>query len=187
MRRSAIALLVAIGLAGAGGASGAELRGVRFEDRLLEEGVPLDLRGLATMTHRWIFTVSAAGFYTEPDAPLEDPLADFPKRLEINYFYPIEAAQFADMTRHWVALNLSEAEYARVAGQVEDFNALYRDVTPGDRYALTYLPGRGTELSLNGRPLGRIAGHAFSRALFAIWLGGDPVDESVKAHLLGRE
>jgi hypothetical protein len=63
---------------------------------------------------------------------------------------------------------------------------LYRDVKPGDRYALTYVPGVGTELALNGTRLGTVAGADFAAAVFAIWLGPKAIDDSLKTQLLGR-
>ena len=69
--------------------------------------------------------------------------------------------------------------------ELEEFNTFYQDVQPGDRYALTYRPGSGTELSLNGTPLGLIAGDDFAAAVFAIWLGTDPIDTDFRDALLG--
>jgi len=43
-----------------------------------------------------------------------------------------------------------------------------------------------TELSLNGSLLGTLAGSDLAKALFAIWLGSVPVDDSLKQALLGR-
>lgn len=64
------------------------------------------------------------------------------------------------------------------------FAALFVDVRPGDRYALTCLPGGGTEPSLNGHALGTIPGADFAAALFAIWLGAQPLDGDLKRALL---
>ncbi|MDA8138151.1 MAG: chalcone isomerase family protein [Desulfobacteraceae bacterium] len=68
---------------------------------------------------------------------------------------------------------------------MEYHNSLYRDVKPGDRYALTYILGKGTQLSLNGTPLGLIPGAEFASALFAMWLGHNPMNEAFKEQLLG--
>lgn len=62
--------------------------------------------------------------------------------------------------------------------------ARYEDVKPGDRYALTYIPGRGTELSLNGLRKGVISGADFGRAYYRIWLGEHPIDASLRDQLL---
>ena len=61
----------------------------------------------------------------------------------------------------------------------------FRDVGAGDRYALTYQPDIGTTLSLNGEPLGTIAGSDFARAYFGIWLGDEPLRKKFRDRLLG--
>ena len=71
--------------------------------------------------------------------------------------------------------------------KIDELNALYRDVNAGDRYSLTYLPSWGTELALNGRPLGRVEGADFGAAVFAIWLGPSPVDRGLRRALLATE
>ena len=120
---------------------------------------------------------------------LVDPhqaLDPVPRRLELRYFHAISTADFVKATRHKVADNVSPAEMEVLAERLEQFNALYRDVEPGDRYALNYRPGKSTELELNGRVLGRIAGDDFAAAIFSMWLGPEPIDRSFKDALLGK-
>ena len=50
---------------------------------------------------------------------------------------------------------------------------------------IDYLPGTGTQISLNGRSLGTIAGVDFNRALLKIWLGNVPVQADLKKAMLG--
>ena len=69
--------------------------------------------------------------------------------------------------------------------QIAYHNSLYVDIEPGDRYSLSYTPGQGTVLALNGRPLGTIEGADFAAALFSIWLGPNPADAGFKTALLG--
>jgi hypothetical protein len=57
-------------------------------------------------------------------------------------------------------------------------------VQPGNRYSLTYIPGKGTELALNGVPQGVIEGADFAAAVFSMWLGPKPISESLKKDLL---
>jgi hypothetical protein len=64
---------------------------------------------------------------------------------------------------------------------------LYEDVQPGDRYSLTYIPGRGTELALNGVPKGIIRGAEFAEAVFSIWLGPEPINSSFKKQIIGKK
>ncbi|MFM8357803.1 MAG: chalcone isomerase family protein, partial [Verrucomicrobiota bacterium] len=65
-------------------------------------------------------------------------------------------------------------------------NRAYRDIRPGDRYTLTYLPGRGTTLRLNDTELVTIEGADFAGAYFRIWLGDDPISPALRDQLLGR-
>jgi len=49
----------------------------------------------------------------------------------------------------------------------------------------TYLPGVGTSVELGGAVVDTIPGADFAHALFAIWLGPDPVDARFRTALLG--
>lgn len=52
-------------------------------------------------------------------------------------------------------------------------------------YSLTYIPGKGTALALNGEPKGLIEGADFAAAVFSIWLGPKPMNKSFKKQILG--
>ncbi len=78
------------------------------------------------------------------------------------------------------------ADRARFPGHVGvDGQRLYRDVRKGDECWLPYRPGRGTELALNGAPLGAVEGADLAAAYFRIWLGERPVSTSLRKSLLG--
>ena len=82
--------------------------------------------------------------------------------------------------------NVDSKTFERLRSRIEYHNSLYEDVQPGDRYSLTYVPGKGTELSLNGEPKGLIEGGDFAAAVFSIWLGPKPISKSFKQQILGR-
>ena len=94
------------------------------------------------------------------------------------------ADEFANATTEGITRGTDPETFASIRGSIDRINQLYEDVEPGDRYALTYVPGIGTELALNGRQLGLVEGEDFSAALFAIWIGDDPLDESLREQLL---
>lgn len=183
VRRLLLPGLVAISVMGAP-AGAKEIEGVTFAKRHEAAGAALDLRCVGVM--RWMYVVKAyvAALYLGHDVQPDVVLTDVPKRLEINYFYAIPAKDFVKATVMTIAANTDAATLAQLRPQIDALNALYRDVKPGDRYALTYLPGRGTELAFNGQPLGNVPGAEFARAMFAIWLGAKPLDESLKSQLL---
>jgi len=180
--------VVAIGLCLAllGNANAKEIEGVRFADEIHAGPATLRLSDVGLMRYRYVIKAYVAALYLGESARPTDVLADAAKRLEIEYFYGIPAAGFVNATNEGIAANVSPETLARLRPRIDRLNLLYRDVKPGDRYALTYVPGVGTELALNGTTLGTIEGADFAAAVFAIWLGPKAIDESLKAQLLGR-
>ena len=188
--RARVASLILAALAtapAAGSAYAAEIAGISFAEQLRvgPEGANLlTLRGLGLLRFRVVLRGYVAALYLPPRVPIESVLREVPRRLEIQYFWGIGAAGFAKATNEGIQKNVSPERWRSLQPHVEQFNDLYLDVEPGDRYALTYLPGRGTELALNGKSLGSVESPEFGAALFAIWLGEDPFDASLKEQLL---
>ena len=169
-------------------ARAAEIEGVGFAERVDVGAAELRLHGTGLLRYRVFIKGYVAAFYLGEslagDATPAAVLADVPRRLEIEYFWPIPAHRFAEATVAGIERNADPETLGRLRGRIERLNALYQDVEPGDRYALTYLPGVGTELALNGRRLGVLEGADFSSALFAIWVGEEALDESLRTQLL---
>lgn len=163
-----------------------EVAGVHFERNYQLSSGHLPLRGQALLRYMVFIKAYVGALYLPEDIDHRQVLDPVPRRIELAYFHAIKAADFAKATRKKMADNVSPAEMERLSERLERFNALYRDVQPGDRYALTYLPGQGTALSLNGQQLGIVEGDDFAAALFAIWLGPQPIDQTFKKALLGQ-
>lgn len=163
-----------------------EIEGVRFVDEVRAGAATLRLNDVGLMRYRYVIKAYVAALYLGDGARANNVLADAAKRLEIEYFYAIQASGFANATSEGIAANVSPETLAKLRPRIDRLNALYRDVKPGDRYALTYLPGVGTELALNGAPLGTVEGADFAAAVFAIWLGPKAIDQALKTQLLGR-
>jgi hypothetical protein len=184
--------LIAVGLAAAclseQSARAAEIEGVGFVDRLSVGSSELRLHGTGLLRYRVFIKGYVAALYLDEsfggEATPRAVLADVPRRLEIEYFWGIPADKFAKATVEGISRSTDPATFERLRRRIDQINKLYEDVEPGDRYALTYVPGVGTELALNGRRLGVLEGADFSAALFAIWVGDEPLDESLRNQLL---
>ncbi len=163
-----------------------EVAGFEFSDRHLTPETELPLRGQALLRYMIFIKAYAGALYMPAEVKHQRVLGPVPRRLELAYFHAISAEDFAEATRKKVADNVAPHEMTALQDRLARFNSLYRDVAPGDRYALTYLPGQGTELSLNNQPLGVIEGEDFAAAIFAIWLGPQPIDRDFKRGLLGE-
>ena len=164
-------------------ASAERFEGVEFNDHYEWNGTPLRLKG-AGVLHRYFIKGYAAALYLGEGVAAERALENVPRRIEIEYFRAIPAEAFVSATVKGVLRNVDPGTHARIRGSVGRMNGLYEDVVPGDRYALTYIPGVGTELSLNGEFRGVVEGAEFSAALFGIWIGVAALDDGLRDELL---
>lgn len=155
-----------------------------FAPRAEADGTPLVLWNTGIFKARIFFSVYAAALYLGEDVSPARVIEDVPKRLELHYFYDIPARVMVEEGDNVLRENLSRPQMDAIRERLAQLNAAYMDVKPGDRYALTYVPGRGTALSLNGKEICRIDGADFAAAYFRIWLGEKPSSRSLKKALL---
>lgn len=162
------------------------VEGVEFQPRHELADIALTLTGYGVATARIFFDVYAAALYLpNPDEPA--PLAaDTSRRLEIQYLLSIEAKDLARAANTILERQHDSKTLEPIRDEIDRFHGLYRDVEPGDRYAMTYRPGVGTVLTLNGVEQGRIMGAEFARVYFGIWLGeAAPLSKELRTELLG--
>ena len=164
--------------------AGAELEGVDFVDRVRAGDVTMRLSCVGLLRYKLFIKAYVAALYLGDGAADGDVLGDVPKRLELSYFWSISGADFGKAGDQILAQNVDAETLSALRPRLGRINALYRDVKPGDRYSLTYVPGSGTELALNGTRLGVIDGADFAAAYFRIWLGDTPVDTRLRDQLL---
>ena len=71
--------------------------------------------------------------------------------------------------------------------QKKFMTCLSEEFKDGDKIYLDYVPSKGVKVYKNGELKGTIPGLEFKKALFAIWLGTVPAQESLKNEMLGKE
>jgi hypothetical protein len=163
----------------------ARVADVTFEPRIETKVADLGLVGAGLLRYLGIFKVYAGAFYLDEGATRDEALADHAKRLEVQYFRSFKGEDFGPATIELMAKNVDAAAMERLADEIALHNSLYPDVSPGDRATLTYLPGVGTELAINGETRGIIPGAEFALALFSIWIGEQPIDTNFRQQLMG--
>ncbi len=154
-------------------------------DRVTAGDSTLAIRGGGTLRWNRMFAIYDAGLWIDARRADAGPLDEVAKRLEFRYRRSITATDLAKATSTTLGRNLPEAERAELAARLQRLNALYRDVNESDALTFTYLPGIGTSVELAGASVDTIPGADFAKALFAIWLGPDPVDGRFRTALLG--
>ena len=154
--------------------------------QLIEDGTRFQLVGATTFRWMSIIKVYDARLHLGAGEPPSKVFADIPVRLHLTYHRGFTAAEIIKGGDTLLARNVKAESLAALRDRLELINRAYRDVREGDSYTLTYVPGKGTTLRLNGSPLVTIPGHDFATAYFRIWLGDDPISESMRDALLGR-
>jgi len=182
-------LLPLAAFAAFGAAFGAEVAGVKIEDRIRLEARELVLNG-AGVRKRLIFQVYVIGLYLpekRSDAAAVLALPG-PKRAAIHMLRDVGASEFTDALVEAMRANHPEADFRQLEPRVKELTATMaemKEATKGMAIALDWT-GSGTQLLIQGKPAGRpIAGEDFYRALLRIWLGDKPVQDDLKKALLG--
>lgn len=178
-RRFAIDLglgLAALAVSGAAAQDDAVVvEGIRFPRSVTANGTSLTLHRAVLFRYRRIIKAYSAALYLGPGVTPAQVLDDVPKRLELGYHLGIDGEDFGPAAVEVMSRMHTPAQMARMQARLDRLHAAYRDVEEGDRYALTYAPGRGMELALNGTPLVTVPGDDLQRAYFSIWFGRDPI------------
>jgi len=154
--------------------------GIEFKDEITVDGHSLSLHGIGLLKWKYLVKVYLVGLYKPEQVTVDRVLGDIPKRLEYYFFVDMKASDFQDTGFQLMARNVGEEKAKRLTEELKALNKLYKDVKAGQRYTLTYLPGRGVEMALDGKVLGSVQGAEFAAAYFSIWLGPDPVSKSLQ-------
>lgn len=162
----------------------ADVDGVRFNGTVDAMDQRHHLHGAEILKYMVFINAYAGALYLPESASADNTLQSVAKQLVLVYFHNIKGEDFAKATRKKIADNVTAEQARMLESRVDRLANLYRDVAPGDRYAMTYHPGEGTVLSLNGESLGLIPGDDFARAVFSIWLGANPINKNFRDQLL---
>ena len=106
--------------------------------------------------------------------------------LEFDYLRKIKKSIILESSEKILANNMSPVDLGLIQQGIDRINAAYRTVDKGDRSALSYIPGQGTTLWINGEPILTIEGEDFARLYFRIWLGEYPISRPMRDALLER-
>ena len=129
--------------------------------------------------------VIAVGLYLPEGLSSKDALEDHPKRLEVVYLQNIPNREIHRITIKGILANVTKQEFENLKSRVDKINSYIPDVKKGDKVAVTYLPQKGLEVTVNDKIQGVVPGEDLARAFYSIWIGKKPVDPQIKNLLLG--
>jgi hypothetical protein len=165
------------------------LAGVKVSGETTLDGRTLLLNGAGVRTLFGFRVYVAALYLPYPMRAAEQILdSNTPRRLRLTLLRDTSTDQNLSALREGLVDNNSAAEMAAIHTDVARFFSLIQQVSEvptGTVIQLDYLPGAGTWVRIGDRNLGMVPGERFNRAILKIWLGGDPIQTSLKHSLLG--
>ncbi len=162
--------------------------GVPFPQKVKALGHTFELQGAGVREKFWI-DLYAIGAYALKKYPTARAMkdADAPMLLRMVIVSSlITEEKMRSSTIEGFQRSLG-ADYPKMAAKINKFMDLFAgDIHKGEKIILAYTPRDGTVVYRGGKKKGAIPGLAFKRALWGIWLGDNPVNESLKQALVGK-
>ena len=162
-----------------------DVAGVKLPDTVTVEGKTLKLNG-AGIRKKAIFKVYVGSLYLE--TPSKDATAivgaNEIKSMRLHMLRNVEGPKISGAIAEGFENNSKDA-LPQLKARLDQLAKMIPDVKEGDEIALTWVPDKGTQVSVRGTSTGTIDGRDFADALFSVWLGPNPVQEDLKEALLG--
>ena len=169
----------------------ASLQGQRFDDNTRLAAQELALNGLGLRSILFI-KVYVAGLYLPEKATIFRVIANMPgpKRLQLRMLRKADADDFIEALVEGSEENTSKAELVQLSARMQQLTQTINaigSVVAGDSLNFDFVPGLGTSVTVNGMKRGTvIEGADFYNAVLKIFIGENPVDDQLKAGLLGK-
>ena len=167
-------------------AEAATLAGVNLSDKAEVKGQSLMLNGIALRT-KYFIKVYVAGLYVaqKEKSAAKILAADSPRRQVMHFLYGVSKAQMCDAWNDGLAANTPGAP-AEVKKEFTTLCSWMEPIEKGKELVLTYVPGEGTQVEINGKLKGTLAGKPTADAVLSTWIGAKPdPGEDFKKALLG--
>ena len=184
------AVLALVQSGGALAAAPIKVEGLTFAGSATVAGQALELNGVGLRAVAWLKGY-AAGLYLGSPArtPQQVLAATGAKRLQLQMLLEVDTVEFIKAFDKGIARNTPAADLPALSERMARFDALMRAigrVKKRDVVDLDWLPDRGLQLALNGKPRGApIPGADLYAALLRIFVGERPADPELKIGLLG--
>jgi len=167
-----------------------ETAGVKYEPTAQVGGRALQLNG-AGIRYKAVFKVYTAGLYLNAKANTPEEVFANPgaKRLHIQMLRDIDGNELGKLFTKGMEQNASREEFSKAINgvlRIADIFATKRNLSTGENFSIDWLPGKGSQIFVNGKPQGEPVKEAeFYNVLLKIWLGKSPADDQLKDALLG--
>ena len=192
MRTMLAGLLLAAFLLPLAARADVTLAGVKYDEAADLRGTRLHLNG-AGIRYKGPFKVYTAGLYLPKKAGTPEEILAMPgaKRMSVVMLRDIDASELGKLFVRGVEDNMDRSAMAKLIPGLMRMSQIFTDhknLKSGDQFALEWIPGTGTVVTVRGVPQGEpFKEPEFFNALMRIWLGPVPADWKLKESLLGKQ
>jgi len=165
-----------------------DLDGVNIPDRLIMTGenAPLLLNGAGYRKKFFIKVYIGALYLAQPVSEAKTVLsAGAPRIMRMHFLRDVGQDQFATAWHDGIAPNHTATEMQALRARIDQLGSLVGSVRHNDVLRIDMRPRGDTEVWLNDKLRGNIAGVEFQNALLTAWVGEKPADASLKHAVLG--
>lgn len=155
-------------------ASAATVAGVKIEDTTSVAGQNLVLNG-AALRKKFVVKVYVGALYLPSKQANAAAVlaADAPRRQVMHFLYDVDKGKMAEAWEEGLEDNTPNAS-AEVKTAFKTLSTWMEDMKEGQRIVLTYAPGTGTTVEVNGKNKGTLGGKAVADAILNTWIGPKP-------------
>lgn len=155
-------------------ASAATVAGVNIADTADVSGHKLVLNGAALRKKLFIKVYVGALYLHAKQSNAAAVLADdAPRRQVMHFLYDVNKGKMAEAWEEGLEDNTPKAS-PEVKTAFKSLSAWMEDMKEGQTIVLTYVPGTGTTVEVNGKNKGTLAGKAVADAILSTWIGPKP-------------
>ena len=164
--------------------------GVELPGTIDVAGNELTLNG-AGVRSKWFMSLYVGSLYLpqEFDSAQAIVEADQPMAIQLDIISGmINSENMTEATMEGFD-NATGGNMEPIQDDIDTFMGLFEaEINEGDQFRITYVPDDGIVGFKNGKRIGTVdGGMDFKKAVFGIWLGEVPAQESVKTAMMGGE
>ena len=162
------------------------LREAAFSPSREAVSVNLQLKNQTVLEYLWL-DIYAAAFYSTPDTtPRQAISQQTDQRLELYYFQSISREDVIEAAWTTLQRQNNEETLRAITPELERLHSSFRDITPGDRYALIFSQQRGIQLQINDREVFSSPDRQLAQAYLGIWLAPNGLSDQLRQALLAE-
>ena len=171
MRKLILAAALSLAAVSAGAVT---LAGVNIPDHTTVNNQNLVLNGVGLRKKLFIKVYTGALYLTAKQNNAAALMAaDAPRRMVMHFVFDVGAGKIAEAWEEGLEDNTPNAS-AEVKTAFKTLSSWMEDIEDGKEIVLTYVPGTGTTVEVNGKVKGTLAGKAVADAILNTWIGPNP-------------